>query len=118
VALLTLVAFGLATLGQYEPFSVWLLVSGLCLFGVVFAINSSLHSYLIVQYADRNAVSMDVGFYYMANASGRLLGTVLSGWVYQSQGLVACLWVSVLFLLIASVLSIGLPQQSSRMSEY
>jgi hypothetical protein len=30
---------------------------------------------------------MDVGFYYMANAGGRLLGTVLSGLTYQLGGL-------------------------------
>ncbi|MFY8273349.1 organoarsenical effux MFS transporter ArsJ [Pseudoalteromonas sp. SSDWG2] len=68
-----------------------ILVSGLLLFGVVFALNSSLHSYLVVHLADRDSVSMDVGFYYMANASGRLVGTVLSGWLYQQNGLVACL---------------------------
>jgi hypothetical protein len=60
-------------------------------FGVLFAVNSALHSYLIVSYAKADGVSLDVGFYYMANAMGRLLGTVLSGWVYQVHGLVACL---------------------------
>ncbi|HSM11508.1 MAG TPA: organoarsenical effux MFS transporter ArsJ, partial [Lysobacter sp.] len=68
------------------------LVIGLGVFGVLFAINSSLHSYLIVSFARADAVSLDVGFYYMANAMGRLLGTVLSGWVYQVAGLTACLW--------------------------
>ena len=56
------------------------------MFGVLFAINSSLHSYLIVSYASEDGVSLDVGFYYMANALGRLLGTVLSGWVFQAGG--------------------------------
>lgn len=68
-----------------------LLIVGLLFFGGVFAINSALHSFLIVAYADADNVSMDVGFYYMANAVGRLLGTVLSGWVYQMYGIAACL---------------------------
>ena len=79
------------------------LVGGLLLFGVVFAVNSSLHSYLIVSLARADGVSLDVGFYYMSNAMGRLIGTLLSGWVYQTFGLEACLWVSSVFLLIATV---------------
>ncbi|PFG54483.1 putative MFS family arabinose efflux permease [Marinobacter sp. LV10R520-4] len=78
-------------------------VGGLLLFGVVFAVNSSLHSYLIVSLARADGVSLDVGFYYMSNAMGRLIGTLLSGWVYQAFGLEACLWVSSVFLLIATV---------------
>jgi len=76
---------------------------GLLIFGFIFAVNSSLHSYLIVSFADNDGVSLDVGFYYMANALGRLVGTVLSGWVFQVFGLVACLWVSVALLAMASV---------------
>jgi predicted MFS family arabinose efflux permease len=86
------------------------LISGLILFGIVFAINSSLHSYLIVSYAKDDGVSLDVGFYYMANAFGRLLGTLLSGWVYQAAGLAACLWVSAAFLLLVSCISVFLPK--------
>ncbi|QIZ78572.1 organoarsenical effux MFS transporter ArsJ [Ferrimonas lipolytica] len=86
------------------------IVGGLMLFGVVFAINSSLHSFLIVHYAGEDGVSMDVGFYYMANAMGRLVGTVLSGWVYQMAGLAACLWISVAFLALTVLISIGLPR--------
>ena len=89
-----------------------ILLGGLLLFGAVFAINSSMHSYLIVSYASRDGVSLDVGFYYMANAMGRLLGTVLSGWLYQTQGLQSCLWVSTAFLAIAAVLSRRLPRRS------
>ncbi|MBJ91688.1 MAG: MFS transporter [Alteromonadaceae bacterium] len=70
------------------------LIGGLLLFGAVFAVNSSLHSYMIIRYAKSDGVSLDVGFYYMANAMGRLLGTLLSGWLYQAYGLIACLWVS------------------------
>lgn len=88
----------------------WVLLGGLMLFGVLFAVNSSLHSYLIVSYAKEDGVSLDVGFYYMANAMGRLLGTLLSGWVYQAYGLGACLWVSSAFVLLAALISIGLPK--------
>ncbi|STQ76262.1 organoarsenical effux MFS transporter ArsJ [Grimontia hollisae] len=85
------------------------LVVGLLVFGAVFAVNSSLHSYLIVSYAREDGVSMDVGFYYMANAMGRLAGTLLSGWIYQDYGLVACLWASAAMLALASVISYWLP---------
>ncbi|SFB40017.1 organoarsenical effux MFS transporter ArsJ [Azotobacter beijerinckii] len=86
------------------------LIGGLLLFGALFAVNSSLHSYLIVSYAKEDGVSLDVGFYYMSNALGRLLGTLLSGWVFQAYGLTACLWVSSLFVLLAALISLGLPK--------
>ncbi len=85
------------------------LIVGLMLFGAVFAINSSLHSYLIVSYAGHDGVSLDVGFYYMANAMGRLIGTVLSGLVYQIYGLEACLWISSGFIALATLISFKLP---------
>jgi MFS family permease len=85
------------------------LIIGLALFGIVFAINSAVHSFLILDYSDNDRVAMNVGFYYMANAGGRLTGTVLSGWIYQTQGLTGCLWWSVGFLLAASLLSLPLP---------
>lgn len=77
-------------------------VIGLGLFGVIFAINSAIHSYLILVYANNDAVSMDVGFYYMANAMGRLFGTVLSGAIYQFAGLPGCLLCATLLLLVAA----------------
>lgn len=86
------------------------LITGLLLFGVFFAINSSIHSYLIVSYAQEDGVSLDVGFYYMANALGRLMGTLLSGWAYQIAGLTICLWISASFIAIAALLSIALPK--------
>ncbi|AHL75604.1 MFS transporter permease [Stutzerimonas stutzeri] len=86
------------------------LLGGLLLFGALFAVNSSLHSYLIVSYAKADGVSLDVGFYYMSNALGRLLGTLLSGWVYQRYGLEACLWISSGFVLLAALISMGLPR--------
>lgn len=87
----------------------WVLIPGLILFGIVFAINSALHSYLILAYSDHDRVAMNVGFYYMANAGGRLVGTLLSGWAYQTLGLSGCLWWSAAFVLAAALLSFGLP---------
>nr|WP_119967944.1 organoarsenical effux MFS transporter ArsJ [Shewanella japonica] len=86
------------------------LIGGLLIFGGLFAVNSSMHSYLIVSYADQDGVSLDVGFYYMANAMGRLIGTLLSGWVFQQYGLEACLWISSGFIALAAVISLKLPQ--------
>jgi predicted MFS family arabinose efflux permease len=89
------------------------LVIGLILFGIVFAINSAVHSYLILAYSDNDKVSMNVGFYYMANAGGRLAGTVLSGLVYQTMGIEGCMWLSSGFVLTAAVLSFSLPSIQS-----
>ena len=92
-------------------------VVGLIVFGVVFALNSAVHSYLILAYTDSDKVAMNVGFYYMANALGRLAGTVLSGALYQwglqggpANGLVTCLWASSAFVLVAGLLSLLLPR--------
>ncbi|MFL6610757.1 MAG: organoarsenical effux MFS transporter ArsJ [Pseudomonas sp.] len=92
------------------------LLGGLMVFGALFAVNSSLHSYLIVAYAKEDGVSLDVGFYYMSNALGRLAGTVLSGWVYQGYGLAACLWVSSASVLLAALISLALPRHVRPMS--
>jgi hypothetical protein len=67
------------------------IVLGLLVFGGIFAVNSSLHSYLILSFTDAKRVTMDVGFYYMSNATGRLVGTLLSGLTYQTGGLPLCL---------------------------
>ena len=78
--------------------SVWVVLVGLSIYGVIFALNSSVHSYLVLQYASRDEVASDVGFYYASNAAGRLLGTLASGtlaWLGGSAGvggLLACLW--------------------------
>ena len=104
-----LLAFGLASIPTmmgltlaYEP--QWILLIGLVLFAIAFALNSAVHSYLIVSYADADGTSKDVGFYYMANAGGRLVGTLLSGYVYQVAGMEACLFVAAAFVLIAGSL--------------
>ncbi|WP_434651874.1 organoarsenical effux MFS transporter ArsJ [Pseudomonas sp. R3-56] len=90
-----------------------MLLGGLMVFGGLFAVNSSLHSYLIVSYAKEDGVSLDVGFYYMSNAIGRLAGTLLSGWVYQGYGLAACLWISSAFVLLAALISLALPRHAT-----
>ncbi|MET3455079.1 organoarsenical effux MFS transporter ArsJ [Pseudomonas kilonensis] len=107
-ALPALIALGLDS--GWSPQTV--LLGGLMVFGALFAVNSSLHSYLIVSYANEDGVSLDVGFYYMSNAMGRLIGTVLSGWVYQLYGLEACLWISSVFVLLAALISIALPRHA------
>jgi predicted MFS family arabinose efflux permease len=110
VFILALLPAGMAlALLQGWPAQTVLLV-GLLLFGVVFAINSAVHSFLILAYSEHDKVAMNVGFYYMANAGGRLAGTVLSGWVYQTQGLEGCLWWSAAFVAAAGLLSFGLPE--------
>lgn len=85
------------------------LVTGLIAFGVVFAFNSAVHSFLVLSYTDDENVAKNVGFYYMANAGGRLIGTILSGAVYQWLGLEGCLWFSVAFVLAAATISLWLP---------
>lgn len=111
-SLLALVTTLLAAALSISGSASYVLIIGLLVFGVVFAINSSLHSYLIVSYANSDGVSLDVGFYYMANALGRLVGTLLSGYLYQQGGLTLCLWGSLVFLLLVVGLSIGLPKES------
>ena len=87
-----------------------LLLSGLILFGFVFAINSSLHSFLIVAYAGSKKAAEDIGFYYAANAAGRLFGTFLSGLLFQQGGVLACLAGTTLFLIATSVVVWRLPE--------
>jgi len=85
------------------------LMIGLGIFMVVFAINSAVHSYLILAYSDDDEVATNVGFYYMANADGRLLGTLLSGVIFEAYGFVGCLFASAALVLAAGVLSFNLP---------
>jgi predicted MFS family arabinose efflux permease len=85
------------------------LVAGLALFGLPFAVNSSLHSYLILAYAGSEKAAEDVGFYYAANAAGRLLGITLSGVLYQFAGITGCLIGSAVMLLLCSLITFLLP---------
>ena len=107
--LLALAPAGIAIALEAHVGATVAVVAGLIVFGVVFALNSAVHSFLILDYADDKKVAMSVGFYYMANAGGRLAGTVLSGALYQWQGLTACLWASVIFVLAAGAVSRLLP---------
>ncbi len=101
----------LIAIGVNLGLSPWLtIVAGLALFGVIFAVNSSVHSYLILAYTESDQAALNVGFYYMANAMGRLIGTLLSGVVFQLAGLAGCLWVSAGFVLLAAGLSLRLPR--------
>jgi len=84
-------------------------VVGLVAFGAVFAMNSSIHSYMVLAYSDAEAVSLNVGFYYMANAAGRLLGTLLSGALFLVGGMQACLWASSLLVALAFLAGLRLP---------
>ena len=90
----------------YQP--AWALIIGLGVFGFCFAVNSALHSYLILAFSEADAVAMSVGFYYSANAAGRLLGTLLSGLAYQWAGLTGCLGVAAAMLLMAGVFTLAL----------
>ncbi|WP_321325367.1 organoarsenical effux MFS transporter ArsJ [Thiomicrorhabdus sp.] len=85
------------------------IIIGLALFALFFALNSSVHSYLIVSMANEDGASKDVGFYYMANAGGRLMGTVLSGYVYQTLGMEACLLFATAFILMSATLVLRVP---------
>ena len=92
------------------------LIGGLALFGVAFAVNSSLHSYLILAYAGSKKAAEDVGFYYAANAAGRLAGTLLSGLLYQAGGLFACLAGSGIMLLACLGVCLVLPGRAPQLS--
>ncbi len=100
-----LIALGL---GSDLPAS-GVVVIGLIVFGVVFALNSALHSYLILAYSQGERVALDVGFYYMANAGGRLAGTLLSGWSYQALGLAGGLWISAAMVAASALIAFSLP---------
>ncbi len=109
VALLVLIPAIMAVMLSIGMDPALVLVAGLAIFGIIFALNSAVHSYLVVAWSDREKVSMNVGFYYMANAGGRLAGTVLSGLSYQVWGMTGSLWFSFAFLSAAMLLSFKLP---------
>ncbi|MEN3951846.1 organoarsenical effux MFS transporter ArsJ [Iodidimonas sp. SYSU 1G8] len=90
-----------------------LLVAGLALFGVLFAVNSSVHSYLVLAYAGSEKAAEDVGFYYAANAAGRFAGTLLSGLLYGWGGIDACLIASAVMLVACWLLTLALPSRTS-----
>jgi predicted MFS family arabinose efflux permease len=108
-ALTAAIAIGL----QLDPSSRLVVLGGLAAFGFVFALNSGVHSYLVLAYSESDRVSLTVGFYYMANALGRLLGTFLSGLLYQQAGVVGSLWGSALLAAIAGITAFSLPMVPS-----
>ena len=87
-------------------------IGGLALFGFIFALNSAVHSYLILDYTDGDKVALNVGFYYMANAGGRLVGCLLSGLLFEWAGLPGCLWGTFVFALVAALIALRLPRQT------
>ncbi len=114
-AVLALVPAALAlAVWQQVPQLEWVVVGGLALFGFAFAVNSSVHSYLVLAYAGSEKAAEDVGFYYAANALGRFLGTLLSGLLYQWGGLLWALAGSAIMLLICWLATLRLPLSSHR----
>ncbi len=109
--LLALVPVGIAISLTHDFSVVYAVTIGLLVFALLFAINSALHSYLIVRFARTDGASLDIGFYYMANAGGRLAGTIASGAFYQLFGLQACLSISTVLITLASLTALLLPQQ-------
>ncbi len=110
---LAVVATAIAALVAADVVVTATIIGGLVVFGVAFAVNSSLHSYLILAYSDDDAVATDVGFYYSANAVGRFVGTLLSGLLYLWGGLPVALWGSAVFLAITWLLTLRLPAITS-----
>jgi hypothetical protein len=108
--ILAVVTAGIAIGLQAGLSPTFVIIVGLAVFAIAFAINSAVHSYLILAYTEGDKVALNVGFYYMANAGGRLAGTVLSGLLFQMYGLVGCLWASVAFVLAAGLLAWWMPR--------
>lgn len=109
VGLLTLIPLAISVAVWVDfPGLVYFVVAGLLLFGFVFAVNSSVHSYLILAFTSEERVTMDVGFYYMSNAAGRLIGTLLSGVSYQIGGLPLCLFTAALMALASTLAAMRL----------
>jgi predicted MFS family arabinose efflux permease len=113
------IAFALAAVAAAIPLGLaaglqpaGVIVGGLSLFGAVFALNSAVHSYLILDYTDGDKVALNVGFYYMANAGGRLVGCLLSGVLYQIAGLSGCLWGAFAFAAVAAGVAFKLPAEA------
>ncbi|MDA7883264.1 organoarsenical effux MFS transporter ArsJ [Akkermansiaceae bacterium] len=113
---LSVVTIAIAVGVQFEWNLTKTVLGGLILFGIVFAMNSALHSYLILAYSNTDKAALNVGFYYMANAGGRLFGTLLSGLIYQWHGLSGCMWTSSIFVLIAASTVVALPRNRDRVN--
>ena len=106
---LAIVSASIAVLVWFDVSVTTVIVGGLIVFGVVFAMNSALHSFLVLAFSDDDAVALDVGFYYSANAAGRLVGTLLSGLLYLWGDLAAALWGSAVFVMVTWLCTLRLP---------
>lgn len=114
-AMLAIVPAGLAAaVALQAPALEWVVVAGLALFGFAFAVNSSVHSYLVLAYAGSEKAAEDVGFYYAANALGRFLGTLLSGLLYQWGGLLYALMGSAVMLAVCWLVTLNLPTRAQQ----
>jgi len=102
------VALAVAVVLRLQPLQ-WIVVGGLGVFGFAFAVNSSVHSYLVLAYAGSEKAAEDVGFYYAANALGRFFGTLLSGLLYQWGGLLWALIGSAVMLVVCWLITLALP---------
>jgi predicted MFS family arabinose efflux permease len=107
--ILGFVSAAIALLVAFDIAVNWAIVGGLIVFGIAFAMNSSLHSYLVLAFSDDDSVALDVGFYYSANAAGRFVGTLLSGLLYLWGDLVAAIWGSAIFVVITWICARRLP---------
>jgi hypothetical protein len=112
-------AFALAAVAAAIPLGLFaglpasgMIIGGLAAFGAVFALNSAVHSYLVLDYTDGDKVALNVGFYYMANAGGRLVGCLLSGVLYQVAGLSGCLWGAFAFSAASALVALKLPREA------
>lgn len=113
---LAVVSSAIAVMVAFDVAVTSAIVGGLIVFGIVFAMNSSLHSYLVLAYSDDDDVAMDVGFYYSANAVGRFVGTLLSGALYLWGGLSIALWGSTAFVVLAWLFALRLPAISDNVT--
>jgi predicted MFS family arabinose efflux permease len=111
-----LVCLGSAGLAQQYGANGWGILAAVCLFSLLFALNSAVHSYLIAAYAARDAISLNIGFYYSANSLGRLVGTLLSGWCYMQWGIVGSMAVAGLMFIPAAICAWPLPAPSGQIA--
>ena len=111
VSILAAVSAAIALAVGFDTATTLAVIGGLIVFGMVFAINSSLHSYLVLAYSSSDEVALDVGFYYSANAAGRFVGTLASGLFYLWGGLSGALWGATAFLVVCALLTTRLPNR-------
>jgi MFS family permease len=87
-----------------------ILLVGVFVFAIIFAINSSIHSYLAVKYSEGDKIAVDIGFYYMSNSAGRLFGTLVGGALFEfvgnyTNGFAACFWFSLCLTVVAAAIT-------------